>query len=89
MDVPYPLTGEQPKISIWLDDKRDNVLKKFHCPICGKVVFEYYNSIKIIVTGEMEKAGKSPKVIQCHGSIQVYKNGYLVNTKCKAKFWVE
>ena len=28
MDVPYPLTGEQPKISIWLDDKRDNVLKK-------------------------------------------------------------
>jgi len=83
------ISGEQPKISIWLDNNRSNELKKFHCPVCGKVVFEYYNDAKIIMPGEDKTIMKSPIVIQCHGAIQVYKNGYPITTRCKAKYWIE
>lgn len=82
-------TGEQPKISVWLDNNRSTELKKFHCPVCGKVVFEYYNDAKIIMPGEMEAVGHSPIVIQCHGQVSIYQNGYPVSARCKAKFWIE
>jgi len=90
MIVPTALSGEQPKISVWLDNNRSDELKKFHCPVCGKVVFEYYNAARIIMPGEMQPTqGKSPIVIQCHGAISLAKNGYLITTHCKAKYWIE
>lgn len=90
MQTPMAISGEQPKISVWLDNNRSTELKRFHCTVCGKVVFEYYNDTKIILPGEMTPSqGKSPIVIQCHGAIQVYKNGYPITTHCKAKYWIE
>lgn len=89
MQTPMVLSGEQPKISVWLDNNKSDELKKFHCPVCGKVVFEYYNDVKIILPGEMGEVKKSPIVIQCHGSITVYKNGFPITTHCKAKYWIE
>ncbi len=89
MQVPFILSGEQPKVSIWLDNRRDDQIKQFHCPVCGKVVFEYYNDIKIIMAGEPGEVKKAPIVVQCHGSITVMKSGYPVTTRCKAKYWIE
>lgn len=90
MQTPMAISGEQPKISVWLDNNRSNELKKFHCPVCGKVVFEYYNDARIIMPGEMQPTqGKSPIVVQCHGAITVYKSGFPITTRCKAKFWIE
>ena len=82
-------SGVQPKISVWLDNNRSDELKKFHCPICGKVVFEYYNDVKILMPGDMQGYGKSPIVIQCHGAITIIKNGYPITAHCKSKFFVE
>ncbi|HJZ04281.1 MAG TPA: hypothetical protein VJ327_00265 [Patescibacteria group bacterium] len=82
--------GDRPKISVWLDDKKNDELKKFHCLHCGKVVFEYYNSAKIIVPGEMGETKKSPIVVQCNGAMMEYDSrGYQFNSRCKAKYWIE
>ena len=90
MQVPTILSGEQPKISVWLDDdkKREKSLKQFHCLVCGKVIFEYYSNVRMIIPGEPEFI-KSPKVIQCHGTITINKNGQFISTRCKSKYWVE
>jgi len=80
---------ESKKISVWLDDDSEDQLKKFRCPMCGKVVFEYYSSIRIIMPGEMEGAKKSPIVVQCNGAITEYVNGTAVNRHCHTKLWVE
>ena len=90
MQVPTILSGEQPRISVWLDNdkKQERTLKQFHCLVCGKVVFEYYNNVRMIIPGEPDFI-KSPKVIQCHGTISVQKNGQFITTRCKSKYWVE
>ena len=90
MQVPTALSGEQPRISVWLDNEKrqEKALKPFHCLVCGKVVFEYYNDVRMIVPGEPEFV-KSPKVIQCHGKLSLNKNGEWITTNCKAKYWVE
>lgn len=83
------LSGKQPYISVWLAPERDDTIKRFHCPICGKIVFEYYSPIKIMVNGDMGEAKKAPIVVQCHGTISVVKNGQEITTHCKAKYMIE
>jgi len=77
---------EPPRISVWLDDSDDTELKRFHCIVCGKVVFEYYSSVKIIIPGE--HTIKRPKVIQCHGTIDRRGEGDYRTERCKAKYWI-
>ena len=89
MQTPMAISGEQPQISVWLDNNRSEELKKFHCSVCGKVVFEYFNDMRIIMPGEMKNVGHSPIVIQCHGSITIYKDNYPITTRCKAKYFIE
>jgi hypothetical protein len=67
-------------ISVWLTDDNDDVLKKFHCIHCGKVVFEFYSSANIIVPGDHQQ--NNPKVIMCRG---VDKD---TGVRCKAKYFV-
>jgi len=71
MLAPKPITGKQPEISIWLDDSEldKKILKKFHCVVCGGVVFEYYDSINIIIAGKHFQ--KAPKVILCKNRIVI------------------
>lgn len=66
-------SGQQSKISIWLDDSSPDILKQFRCVVCGKVVFEYYNNVNIIVPGDNGKQ-KGSIVIQCSGRIPLTKN---------------
>jgi uncharacterized protein with PIN domain len=102
MIVARCISGKQPRISVWLDESEDKTLKKFHCVICGKIVFEYYNPIRIIIPGRHYK--KTPKVIQCNGTVIIDKLSdevvhippyELINnkhryfqTRCHAKYWI-
>ena len=104
MIVARIVKNKQPRISVWLDDKEEDqrILKKFHCIVCGKIVFEYYNSVKLIVPGKHYK--KTPKVIQCNGTMIVDKltneithipfyelannKHRYCQTRCKTKYWI-
>jgi len=77
---------EQATVSVWLDNNSDSVLKKFYCIHCGKVVFEYYDNVKMIVVGGHEI--KAPKVIQCKGSVVKSDACGKYTTRCKAKYYV-
>jgi len=79
------ITPSKKVISVWLDDSNDKVLKKFHCINCGHVVFEYYNSVDLIVNGEHFE--KKPKVIMCHGTYSD-PSTELFNSRCKTKYYV-
>lgn len=88
MQQPFIESGKQPEVTILLDDSNDRALKKFHCTICGKVTFEYYSSIRVILPG-IGNPVKAPVVIQCHGVVESYKNGRLMTTRgCKAKYYI-
>lgn len=91
---------KRPSITVWLDDSNDNVLKAFRCCVCGKIVFEYYSSVKMIVPGRCKL--NSPQVIQCSGIIYLDSKGTIVSiqeakeaperyirTRCKTKYYVE
>lgn len=103
MRVPATFKNKIPEITILLDETDEKNLKKFHCVVCGKVVFEYYNLIDIIVSGRHYH--KSPKVVQCNNIVvmdmltqQVVNNitteEYNCNrdryfrTKCRTKYWI-
>lgn len=94
MDIPFYKTGEYPEILVILDNRKEDMLKQFRCPMCGKVLFEYYTNLKIIMSGglngeEIKKRCKSPIVIQCKGAMRSNEDGQNINTVCKARFWVE
>ena len=39
-------------ITIRLDNKNTTYLKKFHCSVCGHVVFAYYDTLVMLVPGD-------------------------------------
>jgi len=89
-------------ISVWLDDSSEDILKKFHCVVCGKTVFEYYSNVHFIIAGKHLQ--KRPKVIQCNNVVtmdnltkqvvNVLSEEYNLNrdryfkAKCKTKYWI-
>jgi len=94
--------SEQPRISVWLSEKEDKILKKFHCSVCGKIVFEYYSPIRMIIPGKHIK--KTPKVVRCNGMMTIDKlTNQVVHpdsrrfheqrhrfyvTRCMTKYWI-
>lgn len=87
MEVPATITGQKPKISVWLSNKYENQIKYFHCPVCGSKVFGYFSDVKIILGGEgaFEKA---PITVQCQGASTVVKDGRKVTSRCKTIFYL-
>lgn len=67
------------EITVWLDENQDDekYLKKFHCSICGKIVFEYYSKIRLITPGNHSE--KNPKVIECGGNMTLCYDGINVS----------
>lgn len=99
MNVPALITKEKPEITVILSDEYSEIKKKFRCPNCGKVVFEYYSPIRVIMPGHAEpatrldKAGvkhfsQVPIITECRNVIIVTKNGVDLNTRCKTKLLV-
>ena len=84
-------TGTQPHIYVCLDDtlEHEHILKKFHCSVCGKVVFKYYGLTKILFPAENESTKKgNTVVVQCNGTITEDKNGYPITSRCKTLYWI-
>lgn len=64
----YQHTGEQPRVTVVLDDTNPTVKKRFHCPMCGKVAFEYYGEVTGLVPGaDPSNSSRSRVVVQCRG----------------------
>ena len=84
-----PMAVVKPKVSVWLSQEKNNELKRFHCLNCGKVIFEYYNDVKVIMQGEMGEVKESPIVIQCNGLLNYKKNGDVYQARCKSKYSIE
>lgn len=87
------ITKEKPVITVILSDEYSEVLKQFRCVNCGKIAFEYYSPVRIILPGEAELSRKedgtferTPTVHECKGMVQVKKNGVMVNTRCKTRY---
>lgn len=67
-------TGKVPRITVLLDSENEGVRKRFHCPVCGKVAFEYFGSLRGLVPGAqtVEKTG-ARTVIHCTGKCMKYR----------------
>jgi len=91
MQVPQCINKKECVISVWLDENKDDekTLKKFHCPVCGKVMFEYYNRLRMIVPGKNESS--EGVVVECRGVVKEYDevSKQLKNTKCRTRICVQ
>lgn len=88
MHQPALIQKRKPWISLWLDDSTEDYLKPVHCLVCGKIMFEYYGNVSIVVVGD-SKRYRNPLIIQCGGTLTIEDNGRLINTRCKTKYKVE
>lgn len=77
------------EISVWLEDDHDNELQKFRCVRCGRIVFEYYGNVDMIVNGTHR--GKKPTVVFCHSRKEIWKEGLELERieACNTKYYVE
>ena len=85
----YPRAGikrDRKSVSVWTDDTNDGELKQFRCINCGKVVFEYYSNVKLIVPGQNSIA--APQVIECHGKKECYGDDGRTYENCNFKYWI-
>lgn len=87
MNVPSIITRVKPIITVILSDEYSEIKKAFRCPNCGKVAFEYFSPVRVIIPGKAEFV-KAPIVIQCKGAQLVEKNGTNINTRCKTRLFV-
>jgi len=71
---------ERPPISIWLDNIDDDILKDFHCLVCGQVAFQYYSDVRMIIPGNDHQYMKAPTVVQCRQRM-FNKAGFKVQCK--------
>ena len=88
MISPEPMTGEKSYITAWLDNSRTDIKKTFRCNVCGAKVFQYYDSLRIVVPGKVED-GSNPIIIQCRGRFEFISNiGKTVFATCKTRYWI-
>lgn len=87
------LAGSTQSITAILDQQADKILKDFRCNACGRIIFQYYGSIKLIMPGGVELdwidiVGR-PKPIQCKNQrLVTLPGGKEVKTKCKTVYYV-
>lgn len=84
--------GHPQGIVTFLDTEADKILKDFRCPCCGRIVFQYYGGIKLMMPGEVavpwiDIVG-APKPIQCKNKRRIDIDGREVIVKCKTVFYV-
>ena len=88
MITPAFYSGQSGIISVFLDNRRPGRLKSFHCPVCGRVVFEHFHSLRMLVPGQPGEI-KAPTVVECNGAQRLRaEDGELVTAHCKTKFHV-
>lgn len=45
-------TYKPQSIPIMIDPKSDQIRKHFRCPTCGRIVFDYFGGVKLLMNGE-------------------------------------
>jgi len=95
----YQHTKIPPRITVLLDSSNEGVRKRFYCPVCGKVAFEYYGELKGLVPGN-QVVGKigNRVVVHCPNRILIYnmdeETGELIanpagkTTACRAQYYI-
>jgi len=70
MRLQYKETGIKSSIAIFLDNSHRTEVKALHCAVCGYVVMQYYDNLKMFVPGEgpMELDSKPMATVQCHNN---------------------
>jgi hypothetical protein len=77
-------------ITVFLDNKNTSVNKKFHCVVCGRVVFSYYDTAHILVpndtTDSVDQLKNGETEVMClanwvndHGHRDRCKTIYILN----------
>jgi len=56
--------GMNEVVTIVLSDTTADDQLNFHCPVCGRILFNYYSPIRIIIAGEMREVSR-PLDIMC------------------------
>lgn len=66
-------TKKRPAVTVVLDDSNRTVKKRFYCPLCGKLAFEYYGELSILIPGaDPDNSSGSRVVVQCSGRSTKY-----------------
>jgi len=53
-----------PVVTVVLGIRDPTIRKDYHCHNCGRIVFNYYSELRIIVVGEMQEVSR-PVDIMC------------------------
>ncbi len=74
-------------ITVWLSNEptEARIKKGFRCIICGHLVFEYYDSVRMIMPG-IQGFVVAPVIVQCHGILQERSN---TSRRCKCKYHIQ
>ena len=59
-------------VTVILGNADPSTRKDFHCPSCGRIVFNYYSETRIIVIGEMREVYR-PTDILCSRCKTIYR----------------
>ena len=77
----------RPEITVWLDDDTKEVKKRFRCTVCGQIVFEYYDSVRILIVGAVGYE-HAPIVTQCKGKVDIETPESMITKTCKTMYYI-
>jgi len=84
MLIPHQDTYHDYAITVWLSNEpmESRSKKSFRCCVCGHLVFEYYDHVRMIMPG-VQGFAKAPVVVQCHGILKEHSEKNTRRCKCK------
>lgn len=59
-------------VTLLLDNSSPEELKDFRCTKCGKIIFQYYTELKVIIIGETREVVR-PYDVMCHNDKIMYR----------------
>lgn len=81
--------GDREIIVVLAPMRESYVRKKFHCSMCGNIVFEFYDELRIILPGH--PVDQRPKyAVQCPGRIEEFDpiRNQTVRYRCSYKYYL-
>lgn len=89
MIAPEILTGEKAFVTAWFDNSRTDILKDFRCNTCGHLMFQYWDSLRIIAPGRVDDGQSNPSIHKCRGNARFTNNyGQSFSASCNAVYWI-
>ena len=60
-------TGDK-VVTVILGATDDSIRRDLHCPNCGRIVFNYYSEVRIVIIGEMREVPRPLDIMcsRCH-----------------------